>query len=58
MVGGVEIEIWIFAQALMAQPNAGRQEAGSLKEGGWATPMDVGERVGKVDVDWWVWGLG
>jgi hypothetical protein len=25
MVGGVEIEIWIFAQALMAQPNAGRK---------------------------------
>jgi hypothetical protein len=56
MVGGVEIEIWIFAQALMAQPNAGRQEAGSLKEGFWGTPMDVGERVEKVDVDWL--GLG
>ena len=48
MVGGVDIEIW-FAQALMAQPNAGRQEAGSLKEGFWGTLMDVGERVEKVD---------
>jgi hypothetical protein len=36
--------------------NAGRQEAGSPKEGYWATPMDVGERVEKVDVDWL--GLG
>ena len=56
MVGGVEIEIWIFAQALMARPNADGQEAGSPKEGKWATPMDIGEMVEKVSVDWL--GLG
>jgi hypothetical protein len=44
MVAGVEIEIWIFAQALMARPNAGCQEAGSPKEGYWAMP--------------WMWGDG
>ena len=39
-----------------AAANAGRQEAGSQKEGYWATPMDVGERVENMDVDWL--GLG
>jgi hypothetical protein len=47
MVGGVEIEIWIFAQALMAQPNAGRQEAGSLKEGFWANAYGCWGEGGK-----------
>ena len=58
MVGGVEIEIWIFSQALMARPNAGCQEVGGPKEGCQVTPtpMDVGEKMEKVNVDWL--GLG
>jgi hypothetical protein len=52
MVGGVEMEMWIFAKAFMARPQCRSPKGWQPKRGVLAMPMDVGERVAKVDVDW------